>query len=203
VTDPVALRFDEAAHRYFLGDRELLSVTTILKMAGLLDPRHYTDLALERGSLAHRALEWFDQGDLDEDDLDQRLVPYLMAWKRFLAETGFVVGETERRIASGARGVAGTVDRTGLLSGQAAILDLKTGGRERWHELQTGAYASLIREADGTPYHKLTRGCVYLSADGRYRLELHENRHDMAVFDAARVLVQWGLNLDAERTVRA
>jgi hypothetical protein len=203
VSDAPALRFDEAEHRYYLGSRELPSVTTILKMAGLLNPQHYTDFARERGALAHRALEWFDQGDLDESTLDDRLVPYLDAWKRFKAEAGFVVSAIELRLASEARGFAGTVDRIGKLAGRPTVLDIKTGSPERWHALQVAAYASLVREADSTVTPRVQRACVYLAADGRYFMELHEARQDLAVFDAARVLVQWGLNLDSRKDVAA
>jgi hypothetical protein len=203
VSDAPALRFDEIEHRYYLGDRELLSVTTILKMAGLLNPQHYTEFARDRGALAHRALEWFDQGDLDESTLDDRLVPYLDAWKLFKAEASFVVSAIELRLASAARGFAGTVDRIGKMSGRATVLDIKTGGPERWHALQVAAYASLVREADSAVTPRVQRACVYLAADGRYRLQLHDDRQDLPVFDAARVLVQWGLNLEPRKDVAA
>lgn len=204
MTTATELRFVEDTHQYYLGERELLSVTTVLKMAGVLDPRRYTDFARDRGRLVHQALEWFDVGDLDEDGLDDRLVPYLEAWKAFLRESGFVVASTERRLYSEPRGIAGTVDRVGTLKGRPTVIDLKTGGPERWHALQVAAYASMVREADGVPLAKIQRACVYLTHDGRYRLEMHDDKQDMAVFDAARVLVLWGLNLEqTERTAAA
>ena len=50
-----AIRFDPATHRYWAGVRELLAVTTVLRDAGLVDGRWYTEVARARGTNLHRA----------------------------------------------------------------------------------------------------------------------------------------------------
>lgn len=173
------IELNEATHEYRVDGRPAPSVTRILKSAGLIDERWSSDGSLRRGSYAHAALEFYDQGDLDETTLDPGLLPYLEAWKKFRAELPFEILAVEERIVHPIYLYAGTLDRRVRLKhgGQQAIVDLKTGAPAVWHPLQTAGYAM--------PFVDPTRRfAVYLNGDGKYDLKEHKDRTDYDVFKA-------------------
>lgn len=89
------VEFDEARHVYTYQGRALPSVTGILKAEGFIDTRFYNDWAREKGSFVHLAIEYHLAGELDEETLDPEIKPYLEAFKRFMAESGFKVNQSE------------------------------------------------------------------------------------------------------------
>lgn len=187
----MSLRFDELHHRYFWNDRELVSVTTALKLAGYVDASHYTEFARERGTFVHQTIEFFDRGELDEDTLHPTLRPYLDAYCKFLREVG-ITGWTdiERQLADPARGVAGTLDR----HGDFGLLDVKSGSPEPWHASQTAGYA-LLAEVNGLllSARRVKRHALYLRADGTYALTSHADKADFEHFTAAVTVANWRL----------
>ena len=86
------LVFNEEKHEYSVSGVRYPSVTQIL--APLVDysqvPRAVLERARKLGQAVHRMTELFDLDDLDMDDLADELRPYLTAWIKFRAETGFV-----------------------------------------------------------------------------------------------------------------
>ena len=70
------LTFVPTKHRYLLDGRVVPGVTSILKAAGYVDDTYFTEYARDRGSAAHAATHYYDEGDLDElDAFDD--VPFL------------------------------------------------------------------------------------------------------------------------------
>lgn len=179
------LRFDADQHRYWLGDRELPSVTTVLKSAGLIDTSHYTagDAAL-RGTYVHEAVA---MTNLDEDALDSCLRGYVKAWRVFMEENVVAITFKEERVCHPTYSYAGTYDCLGTLDGEWWLLDVKTGVHERWHGLQTAAYMDCI------PYtgKHLRRGAVHLKPDGTYKMVVHADPDDLTVFRAALNIYHW------------
>ena len=94
------------------------SVTTILKAEGFIDTRFYDDWSRDRGSMIHLATAYDDAGELDEENLDPVILPYLKAWRRFRKESGFVPEQIEPPMMSTAYKYAGTPDRIGELPGR-------------------------------------------------------------------------------------
>jgi hypothetical protein len=191
--------FDPEEHRYFLGRRELPSVTTILDVAfpweGPAD-----DFYRNRGTAVHLACELDDLGDLDEATLDPTLRPYLEAWRAFRKRTGFVPDPDgiERRLYHPGKGIeyAGTIDRIGLLpSGRRIIIDIKTGSRYPWHRLQLAAYVNLVSYQDSNP-GDYQRGSVTLDRDGCFsfnEFSREEYPVDLAVFRSCQNLYNFKL----------
>ena len=142
MTEPT-LTFEPISHRYFLGERELIAVSTALKEANLCPAYGSTDAAV-RGQYVHAACCLLDEDDLDLSTLDQALGGYVKAYVRFKQERGFVPTASEQMVYHLLLGFAGTLDRLGILSGHHALLDLKTGSEARWHSLQTAAYALCV-----------------------------------------------------------
>ena len=178
------LQFDADRHVYTLDGREVLSVTQILKVAGLIDSRFFNVDARDRGTYVAQATHFMDEGVLDIDSLDPALVPYCRAWSKFLKESNAEVIQSEYRVFNLTHGYAGTLDRWLILNGKDTVIDIKTGGSALWHPIQTAGYASCIRT-------HLSRGCVYLNDDGSYKLKLHKDPGDFGVFSAAMVLAKW------------
>jgi hypothetical protein len=81
------LRFDPDKHQYFLGDKRLPGVTSILQKVGLskdftgIDPFY-----AERGKAVHLAIQYALEGRLDEASLDPVIVPYFEGFKKYRAE---------------------------------------------------------------------------------------------------------------------
>src|SRR5690348_16409857 len=86
------LLFEPDNHVYTVNGIVVPSVTQILEP--LVDfskiPAAVLEYAKLRGEAVHLACELYDQNDLDIDNLDTVIVPYLEAWIKFKADTGFV-----------------------------------------------------------------------------------------------------------------
>lgn len=188
-----ALTRDES-HVYRVGGQSLVSVTQAIKIAGLMgDTSLYTDQARDRGTAVHSMVEYFDQGDLELDTLDPALMGYLDAYRLFLADYEPEWQLIEAQRADTTLRYAGTVDRAGMLKGikHPVVLDVKSGSPEAWHPIQLSAYKHLV--AMELAAALIVRFALYLSADGRYRLEPFPlaDGPDWQIFCAALALAQW------------
>ena len=179
------LRLD-ADHRYWLQDRELISVTTALKEAGLIDTAFFTEDAADRGTYVHAACELVDRDELG--DVDQACAGYIAAYQQFVADAKPVWDLTEEGVCDPVRGYAGTFDRSCILQDQWIVLDIKTGPPAPWHGAQLAAYARLIPNGDGL---KPRRFDLYVRADRTYRLEPQTDRADESLFFAALQIAQF------------
>lgn len=179
------IQFDPSTHTYTLNGVVVPSVTQILRECGIIDTSRYAPGSAERGTAVHLACQLHDENDLDEASLDPQIVPYLEGWRRFIKECAFEPQSIEQIVVSGTYGYAGTLDRTGLLYGRPAILDIKSGSPEPWASLQLAGYA----EALGEPNRR--RLAVHLPGDGTYRLHEYRDPSDRRVFLSAVAVCQW------------
>ena len=181
-----ALHFDEAAHRYTLGERELVSVTQALTEAGFIDPRWYTEEAALRGTYVHAAVALHAAGDLALESLDSTVAPYFDAYLAFRQESGFAIAGCEERVFDPVMGYAGTLDLRGVFGGRIGVdvIDIKTGSIPSWVGYQTAAYARLL------PTPPRRRWALNLRANGTYRLEQLTKRTDESIFLAALLVAQ-------------
>lgn len=163
------LDFDQATHAYSIQGVRVPSVTQILEDTGIVDfsfiPRETREMALHRGSMVHLACQLYDERDLADGSVDQAIVPYLNAWKRFLVESGFVIEEIEQRGFNERFRYAGTADRIGRLNGMPTIVDIKTNQIPNAIRLQLAAYCEFRRFPT-----TIGRAGVELHADETYRL---------------------------------
>jgi hypothetical protein len=161
------LDFDSIEHRYSLRGRPLAGVTSVLKWAGRYEGEEfYTDFARERGRAVHAATHYADDDDLGE--FDPRIRPYIDAYRLWKRETGFESIYREIALAHTFHRYAGTMDILGFISGELALIDIKTGQWQPAYDLQLGAYAELA-EANGIgkPDRAFT---LLLKKDGRYAI---------------------------------
>lgn len=197
------LRLDEIAHRAFLGDRELIRVTTALEEAGLIETTWFTEESRVRGQYLHEAITLHHERDLADESVDPALQPYWEGYLAFLAESEFQPISVEQPVFDEAAGYAGRYDLFGrfqkLPDSALDLIDVKTGRAAAWVKLQTRAYG---RRLDAP---RLRRWALELPGDGRYRLlalnlqtpitshqidRQADQRHE-AVFLAAVTVANW------------
>lgn len=181
-----ALHFDEPTHTYKVGGRVVPSVTQILAAVDRdlwRVPTSILEAAAALGSAVHKATELDDLDDLDEESLAAPVAPYLAAWRRFRAETGFAPVTIEERLHNAMYGYCGTLDRVGHLDGQLALLDIKSGVAWPSHGPQTAAYQDAYERQSGKKID--LRLVVYLRDDGTYRMVAQRDKTDWSVFLAA------------------
>ncbi len=183
------LTFDAATHTYRHQGRVVPSVTQILGPLTDLSmiPRDVLERKRQIGTWVHEAIELDLQGNLDEDSIGEDWRGYFMGWRKFQAESGFVMQEAEQRVFSEKYDYAGTLDLLGELpkAGQALIDTKCTATIYPTVGPQTAGYA----EARGVP--KAKRFALQLKPNGTYDLYPCQDRGDLGVFMAALTLFNW------------
>lgn len=181
------LTLQEEGHIYKLGNRRLLSVTQCL---AILDDRWKVDpFYLERGRLIHLATEYLDRDELDENSLDHQISGYVTGYAKFKADTGFIPTHIEQKFYHPFLWYAGKIDRIGPFNEKKALIDLKSGAKARVDELQGAAYWELAR-ANKIMVDKVF--CLYLDADGTYKLEpINNPKALLPVFLACLQICRW------------
>lgn len=154
VLTAAALTFDAERHEYRLPDARLVpSVTQILHAVGVATDfeaiaARSTKLAeaieyrRALGTAVHADCHAFDDHDLDWDQVDERVRPYVEAWSVFREITGLTPTARERRVFHPGAFYCGTLD--GILvkpNGVAVLVDIKLGDPEdAGAQFQTAAY---------------------------------------------------------------
>jgi hypothetical protein len=185
------LTFDEASHTYRVDGKRVPSVTQLL--APLVDysmvPRDVLERAQQLGTAVHKATELYDLDDLDDDGLSDELRPYLDAWKKFRAETGFEPITVERKLVHPVLRYAGTSDRTGLVRQRVAVIDLKKMFVLGPHiGPQLAAYQELHRR---DRLEVVDRYALGLRPDGNYRLQPYTDPLDWQCFLSHLTIHNW------------
>jgi hypothetical protein len=174
------LTFFPDSHTYFVGAKEVPSVTTILKRSD--DHPDYSavpDFVLKRagdiGTLVHETVErWCkSEGLLTTDDESANV--YLDGFVEFVRENDFVPLYSEVRLYDPDLWYAGTVDLVCLVNGVLSVVDIKTTNRlnMEYVELQLAAYQNLI-EIWGDDRIS-DRAVIWLKKTGTYRYVKAEN----------------------------
>jgi len=201
------LRFDEQAHKYFVGDHELISVTTLLKEMGLtwFPDNEAVRLKMELGTYVHHIIECYNKSKLGllkfnpvnlhkneairkERGLHEAL-PYFEAYKNWFTDVEPEIIEVEQRSYHPQWFYAGTVDLKCKIDGQLAVVDSKTGVQVPAVNLQLGAYGELERHWNSI----MPKGfSLYLRPDETYRfIETKEMQTQANTFLSALQVWQW------------
>jgi len=186
------IAFDEPTHTYWLDGKKAVSVTESLRIAGLIEGIQYcSDEALWRGKAIHQAIHFYHKGTLNWHTLDERLIPYVRGYLRFIDDTKFIPKEWEKRIAIPHLNLAGTMDVRGLFpDGSEGLIDFKTGLQSSmgdWVGCQLALYdmgLGLI-----TPPRK--RYGLKLTGDNNYRLFHFVDPYDYTVALSAVNIANW------------
>lgn len=178
MSDTPQLQFDKSTHTYTVNGEVYPSVTQIIKEAGLIDDVWFNEEATDRGTIVHAATSLCDIGRLNAEAVPNDVQPYLDGWKRFLQENKPQIVGVERRFYQPTYCFAGTIDRLLFVGGVKAILDIKSGAPQAWHEIQTAGYGLGVGMSGA-------RYCLYLDGKGGYKLERHEGITGRDIFMAA------------------
>ncbi len=203
----MGLTFEEDGHEYRFNGLVVPSVTRILAplsdfgsicfgAAGartLRVPFAVLEFARQRGKAVHEMIALHHNDDLDEDDLDPVLGPYLAGWKLFLYETDFVPEVWEQPVYHPRLGYAGTFDVIGILNKKRVIIDYKSSYTVPASVgPQLAAYQQAWNVANGIAV--LHRYSLHLPGDGGYRRDQHTNPAAWPVFQACKAIFDWRKN---------
>lgn len=175
----MSFKFDPVDHVYTLNGNVLPSVTGIIKP--LFDFSMIKPEVLEYkralGTAVHLATELYDADDLDEDSLDEAVIPYLNAWKKFKVEMKVEIITSEQPIYHVCRGYAGMLDRTATVNKRPFIIDIKcTAALSPATGIQLAGYKDMI----GQPHNR--RAAVQLKPNGNYVFEEYDDDSDLSTF---------------------
>lgn len=149
----------------------------------------------EIGTAVHKACERFDRGTLDKDFMPAEIVPYVEAWAKFIAESNFKVVLNEAIVTHPSLRYTGTLDRTGILYGEAILLDIKTVAQlQPSTGIQTAAYQQALHAS--TAHRTTGRYAVKLEPSGKYKLKQYSDPRDYATFVALLTLKNWKMKHD-------
>ena len=190
----MSLAFDAASHTYRWNGQRVPSVTSVL--SPLVNYNQVPWAVLERARLEgvaiHKTIELYLHNDLES--LPQWLQPRLDAFKKFQAESQFVVDASERKVYHTAHQYAGTLDLSGVLNDEHSIIDIK---RSFFAGAAIGVQLAAYQEAenDRRKREKLPkikrRYALQLMQNGNYKLECYDDSNDFAVFLALLTLKKW------------
>lgn len=177
-------------------------VSSLLALAGLVDPWWYTPESRERGHTVHAIGEAVLTGQPVE--VAQAYLGYAKALRAGVEALGLQTICAERRLQrgkiTGRPDVIGWLPRgVGSIRRGPAIVDIKSGDRMSCHAIQLGFYEWL---ADGTPDLRAAlpdgyqdfpwnRVGLYVKENGSYKLHPYEDPHDRLVCSAITDLVEW------------
>lgn len=187
------ITFDPVAHAYQVDGKPVPSVTQCLDW--LVDwsvvPPALLEYKSALGAAVHQMVHLACRDELDEDDLDPVLRPYLAQWRKFVAESGYTILQSEL-VVSHPIGYAGTLD---LVLGRVArtrlkryVCDIKTAKAiPSTVGPQVAAYAEAYK-AGGGSYDG--RKVLRLWPDG-CKLDDLNDPADWSVFLSAKNLHHW------------
>lgn len=174
------LTFDEASHTYAFAGVRVPGVTTILRPLANFDgiPIDVLEAKANLGRRVHFACQLDDEQDLDESSVEWDVVPYLAAWRKFLAESGATVVQNEQQVYEPNLRFAGTLDNVLLIGGHKYLADKKTSiATPISAGPQTAAYLRALNDPSVT-----RRAAVRLRPDGTYRFNYLSGADDFAAF---------------------
>lgn len=179
-------RFSSSDHAYIdiATGAEIPSITQLLKEAGLVNDRFYTEESRERGSCVHRLVADYDLGAIHKEDLPEVNSVY-KGWLQAHVAAMDVIQPTwlsieERRVHETLR-FAGTLDRHGKVYGAVAVVEIKSGAVEDAHPIQLALQCLLVSPEVGLPAETIPRYGLYLKRTGRWTLQsFPDTRRDFA-----------------------
>lgn len=91
---PIEFSFDEATHIYSVPGNYCLATSDVISLAGLSDydgvPLANIEHARWRGTQLHKAIHYYEEGDLDIEDVDGEIKPCFDNYLRWKEESGFI-----------------------------------------------------------------------------------------------------------------
>lgn len=186
-----AFYLDKAKHEYHFEGRIIPGCTAVLQYWKLIDDRYYTERGRQIGTAVHAWSILVDRGTLEWSrvakvpEIEGRLRGYAQFLKDYTPEWDHI--EESFYYPGGL--YACTIDRAGKLKGiDFGIVELKCGGKEAWHEIQTGMQQKAM---DSRPWRRFA---LYLKEDGTYALEPHKDNQAGMIGVGLASAMNWRVN---------
>ena len=180
--------FDRGKHLFIVNNEVWPSITQVLRAAGMIDDRWFDDYSALRGTYVHKICELDLADNLNESTIDDKLLGYYEAWRRFRRDMRYIVNETEKPRVNNYYQFGGIADTVGVLNGKSAVVDIKTGAEIPATRIQTAAQTLLF------DWPILTRYSLQLKPDGKYKLNsypVESNVNDRNYFLSALSVWWW------------
>lgn len=189
-------RYDDSNHEYLdpASGEVYPHITGLLERAGWVDDRWYTEESSVRGTAIHKATARIDLEDIlgldDSFVASAEIRGWLLAYLEAKRKTQPAYSSIEQPRVHPTWKFAGRIDRGGVVFGRRGIVEIKSGLKEKSHQIQTALQAILIAPWFGAlPAVHVARWCLYLKPNGKLRFLPHEDRKD---FDEAnRILARF------------
>lgn len=186
-----AFRFDARSHEYLSPDTGEVypHITGMLKAAGLVDDRWYTDASRERGSGVHKLTADYDRGFIPREEVPQVDSPYKGWLQAHVAACDIVQpswSSVEVALLHPEFRYGGRPDRAGLVYGARAVVEIKSGDPEPAHAIQLALQAMLLASVERLPAESIQRYAMYLKGNGRFKFHHFPNHRDFA--EARRII---------------
>lgn len=185
-------RFDATNHEYI--DLETGNVfphiTGMLEACGYINDLWYTEESSERGTIVHRLTADYDLGAIEDPaSVESGYKAYLLAHVKAMRILRPTVLAVEEPLVHPRLKFGGRPDRRVIVNRVKGILEVKTTAKaERSHAIQTALQAILVEREFDLPAPMLTRLCLYLKRDGKFKIEEHRDDQDFVL--ARRVIKQ-------------
>ena len=191
---PLPFRFDYDEHVYYVNDKPIPNTTSMLINTGHVDPRYYTEESRIRGRAVHGLTAKVDLGSIDVAKLVSPYRGYVLAhvaaMERLKPARPMVAIEVpvvHPQFRFGTR-----PDRVAKIFRVLSVTDEKTGGREKWHALQTAIQAIGFGWKYHVPPELIQRFTLYLSENGHFSNVLHPRRRDYdEAYEVIRECCSW------------
>lgn len=176
VVSPKGFHFDEATHIYRLGGRILPGSGEILKDAGFKYPQGN----MEMGRAVHMATQFDDEGTLDTQSVTDEVYGFVLAWRLFRKETGFVPNRIEQPNVNSSLMYATVLDREGTwnLGKPHVLVEIKKYPPTYFTGLQLASQDMTLPELT-LPRDRVV---AQLNADGSYKLHWFKDPNDRAMW---------------------
>jgi len=190
----VSQRYDDRLHAYYLDEVRVPSITQMLTADGEINATWFTEESRVRGTAVHDLAARFALGALERDEYEGAYRGYFLAhveaMKLLRPEVLHVeIPWCHRRYRFGGR-----LDLVVRLYGALSVVELKSGDRLPWHGVQTALQAMLVEQETGVPATSVRRYGLHLKADGRFKLDPHEQIGDFG--KAKNILARHACRMD-------
>jgi len=186
------INFDPATRDYSDEKGRLTGFTELFRATGISRAR-IPDSALYRGAAIHRAIELWNKGTLDPSTcappfLDIDIRPFLEAYRKFIADSAFIIQAYEELISDSLLRVATRLDLRGLYKNQKTLIEIKTGSIPPHTPIQLAGQEYLLASGVWERY------ALLLLETGEYKLKKFEDPKDKQIFLMACSLNNWFFN---------
>lgn len=198
---PESVTLEPNEHRYFTDSgKEVVGVTTMLEEMGLYRiPPQAKVIHRARGKAVHDGTVAVDERTWDKAATSPLIVPFIEAYERFTLDFDFRPTHIEQVVYSVKYGLAGTLDRIGVIHNPSSehyrkrvLVDIKSGDPPPSVAIQMALYRYLAKECLGVTVDECW--ALWVKADGRYRREPCSDPNALQVGLSAVVCYHWRRN---------